>query len=175
MQVGGWNASATIINSVRGHTWNASDALYPMYDGRLGMFELFPGELCFYTVRHIDIYHSLHFVSLIVLFSPVNCIVSCLHTLFVTHADIHKVTPQKGSVKGGTKITISGTGFGIDTSKVSVDVDGISCTIVSHTKTEIECLTGEPSENSPAVAKADETYPEVENGYRFRGTSTVHT
>lgn len=85
------------------------------------------------------------------------------------------MTPQKGSVRGGTKITISGTGFGIDTSKVSVDVDGISCTVISHTQTEIQCLTGEPNESSPAIAEADETYSTVENGYRFKGTSVIHT
>lgn len=39
---GGWNASV-IINHWRGRTWNHSQALYPMHDWTLAMFELFPG------------------------------------------------------------------------------------------------------------------------------------
>ena len=39
---GAWNAS---VNHWRGRTWNHSQALYPMYDWSLAMFELFPGEL----------------------------------------------------------------------------------------------------------------------------------
>lgn len=41
-QAGGWNASVT-INRNRGRTWNHSQALYPMHDWRLAMYELFPG------------------------------------------------------------------------------------------------------------------------------------
>ena len=45
-QVGGWNASAiiTIGATSRGNSWNHSEALYPMHDWKLAMFELFPGE-----------------------------------------------------------------------------------------------------------------------------------
>ena len=40
---GGWNASVT-INHWRGRTWNHSQALYPVYDWSLAMYELFPGR-----------------------------------------------------------------------------------------------------------------------------------
>ena len=42
-QAGGWNASVTVENS-RGLTWNHSSALYPMFDWKLAMYELFPGK-----------------------------------------------------------------------------------------------------------------------------------
>ena len=41
--------------------------------------------------------------------------------------------------------------------------------VVSHTSTEINCLTGEPPQDSPAVADEDGSYSIAENGYRFRG------
>ena len=41
-QAGGWNASVT-LNHWRGKTWNHSQALYPVYDWSLAMFELYPG------------------------------------------------------------------------------------------------------------------------------------
>lgn len=41
--------------------------------------------------------------------------------------------------------------------------------VVSHTSTEIKCLTGEPPQDSPAIADEDGGYSIAENGYRFRG------
>ena len=46
-QVGGWNASAIQTAGDRGTSWNHSEALYPMHDWRLAMYELFPGEKMF--------------------------------------------------------------------------------------------------------------------------------
>ena len=44
-QVGGWNASAFLrAGYSRGASWNHSEALYPMHDWKLAMYELFPGE-----------------------------------------------------------------------------------------------------------------------------------
>lgn len=45
-------------------------------------------------------------------------------------ADIHSITPQVGSVKGGTVITITGTGFRVDAEEdIAVDINGISCRV----------------------------------------------
>ena len=43
-QVGGWNASAILTAGYRGASWNHSEALYPMHDWKLAMYELYPGE-----------------------------------------------------------------------------------------------------------------------------------
>ena len=40
-RAGGWNAS--MIHTWKGRTWNHSQALYPMHDWSLAMYELFPG------------------------------------------------------------------------------------------------------------------------------------
>ncbi len=44
--------------------------------------------------------------------------------------DIHSVSPQMGSVRGGTLVTLTGTGFEVDAlSEISVDIDGIPCRV----------------------------------------------
>ncbi len=43
-------------------------------------------------------------------------------------ADIHDVSPQMGSVKGGAVVTVTGTGFLVDAlDDIAVDIDGIPC------------------------------------------------
>ena len=45
-------------------------------------------------------------------------------------ADIHTVVPQVGSIKGGTLVTIIGTGFQVDiTDDIAVDIGGIPCRV----------------------------------------------
>ena len=41
-RAGAWNGSM-VLQGVRGRTWNHSQALYPMHDWSLAMYELFPG------------------------------------------------------------------------------------------------------------------------------------
>lgn len=43
LRAGAWNAS-TMISGASGRTWNHSQALYPMFDWSLAMYEIFPGE-----------------------------------------------------------------------------------------------------------------------------------
>lgn len=49
-RAGGWNASL-VINHWRGRTWNHSQALYPMHDWSLAMYELYPGSH-FHKLKH---------------------------------------------------------------------------------------------------------------------------
>ena len=85
------------------------------------------------------------------------------------YTDIHAVSPSKGSTEGGTLITVTGTGFGLDPADVEVDIDGTQCTVTSSSPTEIQCVTGRPPQGSPAIATAQDTYPAVDDGYRFKG------
>lgn len=41
-RAGAWNGSMT-LRGASGRTWNHSQALYPVYDWSLAMYELFPG------------------------------------------------------------------------------------------------------------------------------------
>ena len=39
------------------------------------------------------------------------------------------MSPQEGSVLGGTLVTITGTGFSAEDGEVEVDIDGIACQV----------------------------------------------
>ncbi|XP_053372850.1 fibrocystin-L-like [Mercenaria mercenaria] len=52
------------------------------------------------------------------------------------------VSPKRGGTGGGTKLTITGSGFGSAAGSISVEIDGTNCTITNVTETNIECLTG---------------------------------
>jgi hypothetical protein len=56
---------------------------------------------------------------------------------------ITSVSPKYGTVEGGTKITIKGTGFIADQSKAKVIIDGFNCVVDSViSETEMSCVTG---------------------------------
>lgn len=42
-RAGGWNSSM-VLQGYSGRTWNHSQALYPVHDWSLAMYELFPGK-----------------------------------------------------------------------------------------------------------------------------------
>ena len=53
---------------------------------------------------------------------------------------VTNVYPLSGSLQGGTRLTISGLGFGSNSSKVEVEVGDVSCDIETVTNTQIVCL-----------------------------------
>ncbi len=55
---------------------------------------------------------------------------------------VTKIDPQYGSPAGSTLVTLNGTGFGTDTSAISIIVDGVECVVQTATGTAITCLTG---------------------------------
>ncbi len=116
---------SAFLTGYSGMTWNHSQAMKLGHDGKLSMFELYPGKPKIQYYSHVRLYHY----KLIFL------------------ADIHSVQPQVGGRMGGTLLTIVGTGFGIDRSdmKLVVDIDGRPCEVVKHSQTEIQCWTREPS------------------------------
>lgn len=48
--------------------------------------------------------------------------------------------PLKGSLQGGTKVTITGSGFGTNDTFVDVMVGDFQCDVESVTNTQIVCL-----------------------------------
>lgn len=53
-------------------------------------------------------------------------LLNCIHCI----TDIHSITPSMGSVRGGTLITVTGTGFEVDgPDDVALDIDGIPCRV----------------------------------------------
>ena len=57
---------------------------------------------------------------------------------------VHSITPNKGSMEGGTTIEIRGEFFGTPsvTKDVWIKVAGIKCKIIQHTRKMIKCITG---------------------------------
>ena len=66
---------------------------------------------------------------------------------FEVYPQVRSVHPRVGSMDGGTKITITGTGFvttfGGKDRRTKVEVGGVECIIESLTATEIICQTQE--------------------------------
>jgi hypothetical protein len=52
---------------------------------------------------------------------------------------ITNVYPLQGSLLGGTKLTITGSGFGTDDNAVVVKIGDVNCEILSLTNTQILC------------------------------------
>lgn len=55
---------------------------------------------------------------------------------------VQSLSPILGPTTGGTEVTITGTGFGTDNSKVSILMDNVECIVSSTTATSIVCTTG---------------------------------
>ena len=86
-------------------------------------------------------------------------------------SDVHSVMPHGGSTRGGSLVTIAGSGFGTNVSDIEVDVNGIPCDVHSLNTTHISCWTGRPQDNDPSIAHEDGSYSVTDGGYRFRGIS----
>lgn len=56
---------------------------------------------------------------------------------------IEGVSASSGSTTGGQVLEIDGYGFLSD--NIDVKVDGVTCKVLTHTKTQVTCLTGEQS------------------------------
>ena len=75
---------------------------------------------------------------------------------------VTNVHPLSGSLQGGTRLTVTGVGFGNDSSVVEVDVGDVMCDIESVVDTEVICL----------IADSGEVHA-VTNLGTHRGTSTL--
>ena len=89
-------------------------------------------------------------------------------------SDIHSVQPSASNPHGGELITITGVGFNsTKSSGMEVDIDGIPCKVISSSFREIKCVTGAAPAGHPTVSE-DGSYPDVQEGYRFKGKLNVH-
>uniref|UniRef100_A0A3P8VF56 PKHD1 like 1, tandem duplicate 2 n=1 Tax=Cynoglossus semilaevis TaxID=244447 RepID=A0A3P8VF56_CYNSE len=82
---------------------------------------------------------------------------------------ISEVSPRRGGTAGGTRLTISGSGF-TNTADVSVTIAGSVCDIESSSDTEIVCVTNEhrPSEETKVrVAIRDQGIANMDNADFF--------
>ena len=56
-------------------------------------------------------------------------------------AKIDSLSKNEGYLTGGQTLETTGYGFGVDNSAVSIDIDGVSCNVLSTTNTLITCQT----------------------------------
>ena len=80
---------------------------------------------------------------------------------------IASVTPNSGSVNGGTLVTISGNGF---LSNSSVNFDAASCKIISASINQITCET--TAHDSQSVDINVDSNPAFSNGFTYDSTKT---
>ena len=64
------------------------------------------------------------------------------YPIFFLAATVTAITPNNGSLAGGTHVLISGSGFSLVSERVSVMLGNIPCQIVSSSISEISCTTG---------------------------------
>ncbi|XP_053388767.1 fibrocystin-L-like isoform X2 [Mercenaria mercenaria] len=55
---------------------------------------------------------------------------------------ISNVSPRRGGTGGGSRLTITGAGFGSNIDNARVEIDGVSCMLSNISNTEIRCITG---------------------------------
>uniref|UniRef100_A0A3B4ZZ57 PKHD1 like 1 n=1 Tax=Stegastes partitus TaxID=144197 RepID=A0A3B4ZZ57_9TELE len=83
---------------------------------------------------------------------------------------ITEVSPRRGGTAGGTRLTISGSGFSSDTSKVNVTIAGSVCDVQSANDTHIVCVTNsqkQSQETKVRVNVADRGLAKMDNADFF--------
>ena len=73
---------------------------------------------------------------------------------FTYQVSVRGIQPARGSVGGGTLVTIKGNGFGITSNDSRVTIDGSICNVYNSSVTEIWCVT---SSHGSANASVDVT------------------
>ena len=88
---------------------------------------------------------------------------------FEVYPQVRSVYPQVGSIDGGTKVTITGTGFTTTFSapdrQTKVEIGGVECFIESLTSTEIICQTQMTPELKNKVKEMDQVRMDREDRF----------
>ena len=74
------------------------------------------------------------------------------YPIFFLAATATGITPNRGSLAGGTHLQITGSGFSLLSERVSVTLGNIPCRITSISLSEINCITGPSSAPSQQLA-----------------------
>lgn len=89
-------------------------------------------------------------------------------------ASVTGVTPNRGSIYGGTEIIIDGVGFDPTFGRVSVTIDGNLCNIMSVTYTKVTCSTSPGTGSKSIVVRSGEvSFPPVTFAYDTSISPTV--
>ncbi|KAM6974364.1 PKHD1 like 1, tandem duplicate 1, partial [Tautogolabrus adspersus] len=83
---------------------------------------------------------------------------------------ISEVSPRRGGTAGGTLLTITGSGFSTDQSKVKVTIADSACDVQSTTNTQITCVTNaqpKSQETKVRVSVGDQGIAKMDNADFF--------
>ncbi|KAJ0003487.1 hypothetical protein NQD34_008585, partial [Periophthalmus magnuspinnatus] len=87
--------------------------------------------------------------------------------------EVHSVSPLVGSLMGGTKLTITGSGFSQNTSNIEVSIGGVECEVMSAVETKLECIL-QSSQNTVTVTNQG-IHQEFGLGYSWKPASlSIH-
>ena len=59
----------------------------------------------------------------------------------MTPFQVNSVSPSEGSVVGGTRVTMTGAGFGTDKTKLYIELGEFECDVESVADDVLECVT----------------------------------
>ncbi|KAM3595703.1 uncharacterized protein V6R79_001361 [Siganus canaliculatus] len=114
--------------------------------------------------------------------SEVSCVVAVVNPLDAVNVSsgftyksqltpvITEVSPRRGGTAGGTRLTISGSGFSTNMADVSVTIAGTVCVLQSTNDTHIVCVTGaqrQSQETKVRVSVGDRGVAKMDNADFF--------
>ncbi|XP_053190049.1 fibrocystin-L-like [Scomber japonicus] len=83
--------------------------------------------------------------------------------------EIHSISPTFGSLLGGTRLTVSGSGFSFNTSHNKVSVGGAECEVKSASDSELQCVV--KSEEKTHVVTNQGSHHTYGEGYAWSPAS----
>ncbi|KAF0024292.1 hypothetical protein F2P81_023094 [Scophthalmus maximus] len=85
--------------------------------------------------------------------------------------EVHSVSPLFGSLMGGTRLTVSGSGFSSDTSDNQVSVGGSACEVDAASVNELQCVM--QSEEKTHVVTNQGSHQKYGRGYAWSPASVT--
>ncbi|KAM3858592.1 fibrocystin-L-like [Diretmus argenteus] len=83
--------------------------------------------------------------------------------------DVYSVSPMLGSLLGGTRLTVSGSGFSNNTSHSKVSIGGAECEVTAASENELECVM--QSEEQTHTVTNRGSHRSFGEGYAWRPAS----
>ncbi|XP_030644362.1 PKHD1 like 1, tandem duplicate 1 [Chanos chanos] len=85
--------------------------------------------------------------------------------------EVTSLTPLQGSLFGGTKVTVSGSGFSPNVSDYRVSMGGRHCEVISASEHQLECIT-QTGEQTITVTNQG-SHPEYGEGYAWSPSAVL--
>ena len=114
----------------------------------IALFQLYPGKQCFLQ-QCCPVFTLVSHIG--------RASLSGTNATFTSVLSVSGVTPRRGSLNGGTLLTIAGKGFGANNTDNKVMLGNVSCEVTESTENEIKCRT--PSGGRSATVDNSGSHP----------------